>query len=398
MMGVHETYMQRCLDLAALAIGETSPNPMVGAVVVYNDHIIGEGYHHRCGEPHAEVNAIASVKDLSLLKDSTLYVSLEPCNHVGKTPACTDLILRVGIPRVVVAVQDPFPKVNGSGIERLRSAGVEVITGVLQQEAAHQNRRFFTYHCAKRPYIILKWAQSADGFLDAKRSATVGIGENNPDGPVRISNEWTRYWLHRWRSEEDAIMVGTQTALLDNPTLTVRAWEGRNPVRIVPDRTLKLPSGLNLFEDASALTWLITDQHLVQQASDKFAGYGHVRVFGMDYTQANDPEVGLIAQWMHLLYEQGIQSLLVEGGAQLLQSFLEAGAWDEIRIFESRKTLHQLQHAMNESCIPAADLEVAGVSAPRIPQGLIPDISTIGDNELRVYYNTVFNSSNCSMQ
>lgn len=368
--------MNRCLDLAALAEGETSPNPMVGAVVVHQDRIIGEGYHHRCGEAHAEVNAIASVQNRELLKDATLYVSLEPCNHVGKTPACTDLILKVGIPRVVVAVQDPFPKVNGSGIERLRKEGVEVITGVLESEAALQNRRFFTFHRAKRPYIILKWAESADGFLDGLRPAS-GMGiSNKSEGAFRISNEWTRILLHRWRSQEDAIMVGTQTALMDNPALTARVWEGKNPVRIVPDRTLRLPEDLTLFSDASAQTWLITDARLLAKAQERFEHRSHIQVFGIDVNSPADPRTGILAQMLHLLYEQNRQSLLVEGGRELLLSFLELGLWDEIRIFRA----------------PAVFLN-KGVSAPPVPKGFTRNTRWVSDNEWITIYNTLFSSS-----
>lgn len=396
-MEVHEKYMQRCIDLAALAIGQTSPNPMVGAVVVHNGQIIGEGYHHRYGQAHAEVNAIAAVQNRNLLKESTLYVSLEPCNHYGKTPACTDLILRVGIPRVVIAVQDPFPKVNGSGIQRLRTEGVEVITGVMQKEAEYQNRRFFTFHCAKRPYIILKWAQTVDGFLDVKRGISGGEEIGSFSEPLRISNEFSRYWLHRWRSEEDAILIGTQTALLDDPALTVRAWEGKNPVRVVLDRSSRLPAHLTIFTDSSALTWIMTDQHLHAQVSKRFADAAHVRVFGIDFSQADDPEVGVVAQLLHLLYEHNIQSLIIEGGGHLLQSFLDEGAWDEIRIFNASKTLNQLQKSRTSN-LAAEDEDKEGIAAPRIRGEHEIERTILGDNELWISYKNFWSSSKRSMQ
>lgn len=416
----HEKYMRRCLELAALGLGHTSPNPMVGAVVVHQGRIIGEGYHHRCGEAHAEVNAIAAVQDLTLLKEATLYVSLEPCNHQGRTPACTDLILRTGIPRVVLAIQDPFPKVNGSGIERLRANGVEVTVGILAAEAEHLNRRFFTYHRHKRPYVVLKWAQTRDGYLDALRpvfrknvtSETEVIGK-----ALRISNDQSRYWLHRWRSEEDAILVGTQTAYLDNPSLTVRFWDGRNPIRLVLDRSLRLPLQLELFADASALTWVITDRQNKERASERFAGLSHVRVFDLDFSEVAKSPEGLVSPLLHLLYRQEIQSLLVEGGAQVLNGFLKSGDWDEIRIFKARKTLASAlsissasgssvpsssvlslsssSSSVTCSSVPGAsvpdslegvDASVEGVKAPDVKEFVPQEKYNLGDNALWVYY------------
>ena len=261
-----EKYMRRCIQLAENGIQGARPNPMVGAVIVANDQIIGEGYHVRCGEGHAEVNAFASVKDESLLKDATIYVSLEPCAHYGKTPPCADLIIKKGVKRVVVGCIDPFAEVKGRGIEKIRKAGIEVEVGVLEKECQWLNRRFFTYHSKHRPYIILKWAQTANGFID------------NHFKPLMISNEQTQMLSHQLRAEEDAILVGHTTFDRDHPSLNVRYWHGPNPKRIVLTHDRPLP------------------------------------------------------QLMDDLYQHGIQSLIVEGGCQTHESFIQAGLWDEIRI------------------------------------------------------------------
>lgn len=238
-MTIDEKYMRRCIQLARNGICHAAPNPMVGAVIVRDGEIIGEGYHVRCGEGHAEVNAIASVKDESLLKDATIYVSLEPCSHYGKTPPCADLIIRKGIPRVVVGCVDPFSLVAGRGIQKLRDAGIEVTVGVLEKECRELIRAFVTFNLKKRPYITLKWAQSADGFLDIRRE----------DGnAVRFSTPLSTLAVHKMRAEQKAILVGRRTALLDNPSLTVREWYGQNPLRLVIDRQLTLPPHLHLFD------------------------------------------------------------------------------------------------------------------------------------------------------
>lgn len=242
-MVVEEKYMARCIELARGGEGNTAPNPMVGAVIVHKGKIIGEGFHRKCGEAHAEVNAVASVWDEALLRDSTIYVSLEPCSHYGKTPPCAELIIRKGIPRVVVGTLDPFPEVSGRGVRMLREAGIEVVTGVLEEEARALNPAFMTFQIRKRPYVYLKWAQSADGFMDIRR-------EDASVPSVLLSSAETLRRVHRLRSEVAAIMVGTRTALLDNPSLTVRHWAGRSPVRVVLDRTLKLPVGSHLLDGA----------------------------------------------------------------------------------------------------------------------------------------------------
>lgn len=284
-------YMQRCIQLARCGVMGAPPNPMVGAVIVHNDKIIGEGFHRRCGGPHAEVNAIRSVRDESLLKDSTIYVSLEPCSHYGKTPPCADLIIEKQIPRVVVGCMDPFAKVNGQGIRKLRDAGIEVVVGVLEKECLELNKRFITFHQKHRPWITLKWAQSEDSFMDAVRQPS--------EKPVKFSSTFTQTLVHRMRAMHQAIMVGTRTVLMDNPTLTTRLWEGPNPLRVTIDRNGILPESVHL-KDGTVPT-------VVYNTGD-------------------------INQILDDLYKRGIQSLMVEGGAQLLQHFIDTGLWDEARI------------------------------------------------------------------
>lgn len=300
-----EKYMRRCIELAGNGQNNVAPNPMVGAVIVCDGRIIGEGYHIRCGEAHAEVNAIRSVKDESLLRRATIYVSLEPCSHYGKTPPCADLIIEKQIPRIVIGCQDPFSEVAGRGIQKLRDAGREVKVGVLEKECRHLIRRFITFNTLRRPYITLKWAESADRFIDKERT----------DGqPVILSSPLSAMLAHKKRAEADAIMVGRRTALLDNPSLTVRNWYGRNPMRIVLDRTLSLPSDLQLF-DGSVPTLVFTER----ERPDK----ENVTYITLDFSRQ------LLAQIMEELYRRKVQSLLVEGGSQLLQSFIDNDLWDE---------------------------------------------------------------------
>lgn len=323
-------YIARCLQLARCGYGSTSPNPMVGAVIVCNGKIIGEGYHIRCGEAHAEVNAVDSVRDRSLLKESTIYVSLEPCSHYGKTPPCADLIIKSGIPRVVIATTDNNSQVSGRGIERMRAAGIDVKVGVLQDEAYSLNSAFFTFHGKNRPYVTLKWAQSADGFIDKKRTE----GEAQA-----ISNSATMLAVHKLRAAHDAILVGRRTAQLDNPSLTLRYWPGRTPLRLVIDKNATLPQSLKLF-DGSAPTILysaktaINLNENVSQVTLDFAG-------------------NLPMQILQHLHNEKIGSLLVEGGCETLQGFIDSGLWDEIRI-ETNPHLF------------LGD----GVPAPTLPQGL----------------------------
>jgi diaminohydroxyphosphoribosylaminopyrimidine deaminase/5-amino-6-(5-phosphoribosylamino)uracil reductase len=308
-MQEEEKYMLRCLALARHGAGAVAPNPMVGAVVVHSGEIIGEGYHRQFGGAHAEVNAIASVRNEALLRKATLYVNLEPCSHYGKTPPCTDLIIRKHIPRVVVGCPDPYPEVSGRGIRILQASGVEVITGVMRQEAVALNRFFITAQTHKRPYVILKWAQSADGFIDRIRK--------NPSEAVQLSTPVTRRFVHKLRSEVAAIMVGANTVWLDNPSLTVRHWAGNSPVRVFIDRTLRIPSTYHLL-DGSVPTLVFTGQSAVDRPD--------VEYIRIDFSQPAIP------QMLHHLHERKLYSLLVEGGAYLHNSFLESGLWDEMQV------------------------------------------------------------------
>lgn len=322
-----EKYMRRCIQLAKNGFCNAAPNPTVGAVIVHDGRIIGEGYHVRCGEGHAEVNAIASVRDESLLKESTIYVSLEPCSHYGKTPPCADLIVRKGIPRVVIGCIDPFSLVSGRGIQKLKDAGIEVKVGVLEEECRSLIRRFITFNTKQRPYITLKWAESADGFIDVIR-----------DGgrPVVLSTPVTSVYVHKQRAEHKAILVGRRTALLDNPSLTVRNWYGRNPLRLVIDRKLTLPDTLHLF-DGTVPTLVFTEKERAERPN--------VTYIKTDFKQ------DIIPQILRELYNRKVQTLLVEGGSRLLQSFLDADLWDEIYIEHARTELHQ------------------GIKAPQVPSG-----------------------------
>lgn len=296
--------MQRCFQLAQNGLGNVAPNPLVGAVLVHEGSIIGEGFHAQYGGPHAEVMAIRNCQNPELLPKATLYVNLEPCSHFGKTPPCADLILEKRIPRVVVCNTDPFPEVAGRGIQKLRNAGVEVTVGVLEKDGEFLNRRFFTFHRKKRPYVILKWAQSADGLLDGNGAV-----------PHKITEALSDQTVHQWRTQEAAILVGYRTALKDNPQLTARLFPGKNPLRIVLDPRLTLPTHLHLFSDG--------DPTLVFN-TEKESDEGQLRFRKITHTQ---PEAIL-----HRLYGENISSLIVEGGAQTLRGFISAGLWDEARV------------------------------------------------------------------
>ena len=288
-------------------MGQVAPNPMVGAVIVHNNLIIGEGYHQEYGGPHAEVNAINNVKDKSLLKNATIFVSLEPCSHFGKTPPCSDLIIKHNIPKVVIATIDSNAVVCGNGISKLKAAGIEVITGVLEKEANQLNIAFNTFHTKKRPYISLKWAETKDGFIDDKR-------DSNDTPSLKISNSSSSRWVHKLRSETHSILVGTRTALLDNPSLTTRKWAGKNPIRIVIDTDLKLPKNLNLF-DGSNPTLVINS---VKSGIEN----------NIEYIQINK-DSKYIESMLNELWKRNIQSILIEGGTYTLQQFIDKNLWDE---------------------------------------------------------------------
>ena len=328
--------MLRALQLAEIGRGNVSPNPMVGCVIVHNDVIIGEGWHKKYGDWHAEVNAVNSVKDKTLLAEATAYVTLEPCSHFGKTPPCADLLVKHKLKNVVICNHDPFPLVAGKGIQKLLDAGIEVVTGVLEEKGRQLNARFFTVVEKNRPYIILKWAETADGFI---------AGENFEQ--IKISNELSHKLSHKWRSEEDAIMVGTNTSLHDKPRLNVREWTGRNPVRVVIDRNKRLaPLSDNLqAPDGEALNQsvILTSQNVSEIISDLL-------------TIAPPSGSG------------GLQSIIIEGGSKLLQSFIDAELFDEIRVFRSQKQLKK------------------GILAPVLPKNIaiISQQNLLGD-ELTIY-------------
>lgn len=344
----HEIYMRRCLELAELGQGSVSPNPIVGALVVHHDTIIGEGWHRKYGEAHAEPNAIADVFNrypnaADLLRESTVYVTLEPCSHHGKTPPCADLLIKHQVKQVVVACNDPFEQVNGRGIAKLREAGIDVLEGVLEEEAKFVNRRFFTRVQHQRPYVILKWAETANGYFAPK-------GEKQQ----WITGSAAQVVNHRWRSEEDAVLVGANTALIDNPQLTVRHWFGRNPKRIVIDKELSLPPHLHLF-DKEAETIVFNAKKTDWQDRLKL-----IALENFDWYLPQN-----ILYQLHLM---DVQSLVVEGGIKTLNLFIKAGLWDEARVFRGQAYWKD------------------GLDAPGLQ--VIPQIKeNIGNDSLTVYFN-----------
>ena len=306
-MKIHQKYIKRCIELAKNGLGTTYPNPLVGSVIVYNDEIIGEGWHRKSGEPHAEVNAINSVKDKSLLSKATIYVSLEPCSHFGKTPPCCDLIIANKIPNVVIGTIDPFAKVAGTGIKKLIEASKNVTVGSLEDECNELNKRFFTFHNKKRPYIIVKWAESQDGFI-------APLSKDKQE-PAWLTNLFSRQLVHKWRSEEQAILVGTKTVIDDNPSLTTRDWAGNNPIRIVLDQNNRISKESHIF-DNQAKTILLNN----------------------DTINFNN---NIAEEIVDFLFNKGIQSVIIEGGSKTLQTFIDANIWDEARVFRSNVTLNE---------------------------------------------------------
>ncbi len=358
--------MRRCLDLARLGAGHVAPNPMVGAVLVYEDRIIGEGYHRQFGQAHAEVNCLDSVKDgnRSLIPASTLYVSLEPCAHHGKTPPCADRIIREKIPRVVIGSRDPFPEVDGKGIGKLLAAGVDVDLGVLGEECKEANRRFLVFHSRQRPYIVLKWAQSANGKI-------AGEGDSPPTPRTLISNDYSNRLVHKWRSEEAAILVGTNTALLDDPALTARLWTGPDPVRLVIDRQLRLPDRLRLFDRTARTIVFNTLKHEMADPTDPTdltTGLSYYRLAPETPATPETADRSLIPPLMEALYRLKILSVMVEGGAALLQSFIDEGVWDEARIITN-----------GELIIPG------GLPAPVLDQGQLCSQEQLLSDRIALY-------------
>jgi diaminohydroxyphosphoribosylaminopyrimidine deaminase/5-amino-6-(5-phosphoribosylamino)uracil reductase len=345
-----EQYMLRCLEIAELGMGNVSPNPMVGCVIVVANKIIAEGYHKKFGEAHAEVNAVNAVladypKDgESLLSKATVYVNLEPCAHFGKTPPCADLLVRHGVKKVVIGNKDPFTDVDGKGIEKLKAAGIEVISGVLEKECTEFNRRFFTRVVEQRPYIVLKWAETANGYFAPKNTLQEWIS-----GPL------AKKLVHKWRTEEDAILIGKYTAIYDNPQLSSREWQGKNPVRIVIDKKLQVPIDHNVFNDVSK-TIIFNEVKTVVKNN-------------IHYIQMEDMQYYLPQKIAFQLYLMDIQSVIIEGGANLLSQFISAGLWDEARVFNSSTSWEE------------------GIPAPRV-QGVIAAQMSVGNDRLRVYKNS----------
>ncbi len=320
-MTTHEFYMKRCIELAKNGLGTTYPNPLVGSVIVHEGKIIGEGWHKKAGEPHAEVNAVNSVTDKSLLKEATIYVSLEPCSHFGKTPPCCDLIIAREIPNIVIGTVDPFAKVAGNGIKKLIENGKNVTVGILEDECNELNKRFFTFHQKKRPYIILKWAETADGFIAPEMLKTV---RHDKLKPVWITNPYSRQLVHKWRTEEQAILVGTNTVLTDNPKLDARDFSGHNPVRIVLDKSGKISENYHVKNNLQK-TIFITQ-------SEKFSSTENCIYENVIFDK------NLVQSITSILYKHEIQSVIIEGGLKTLQSFIDENIWDEARIFIGQTT------------------------------------------------------------
>ena len=345
-MNKHEIYMKRCLQLAKNGLGTTYPNPLVGSVIVHNGKIIGEGWHKKAGEPHAEVNAINSVKNKELLSESTIYVSLEPCSHFGKTPPCANLIIEHKIPKVVIGCIDSYSEVAGKGIEKLTNAGCKVTLNVLEKECLEINKRFFTFHNKKRPYIILKWAETADGFIAPL--------VNNSKTSVAISNPYSRQIVHKYRTEEQAILVGTTTVLKDNPNLDARDWFGKNPTRIILDRMNKTPSDFNVKNKENPTLIFTEEENCVNSENCIY----EFTIF----------DTLLISNILTDLYNKNIQSVIIEGGTFTLQQFIDNNLWDETRVFISDKN------------------SIEGIKKPNF--NFVPNQKVkIKNNQLKIYTN-----------
>ncbi len=338
--------MRRCIALAQNGLGTTYPNPMVGSVIVYNNKIIGEGWHKKAGEPHAEVNAVNSVQDKSLLQKATIYVSLEPCSHFGKTPPCCDLIIKNKIPNVVIGTVDPNIKVAGNGIKKLIEAGIHVTIGILENECNELNKRFFTFHQKKRPYIVLKWAESQDGFIAPLQKLE--------KKPVWITNTYSRQLVHKWRTEEQAILVGTQTVIDDDPKLNARDWYGNNPIRLVLDQNNRIPEENTVFDNQIKTIVFTKSGNAINKENTIFEV--------VNFNQ------NIASQIVQILFQHQIQSVIIEGGLQTLQTFIDANLWDEARIFTGKLTLEK------------------GINAPQISKSIYKK-KWISDDELIIARN-----------
>ncbi len=346
-MNIHKKYINRCIQLAKNGLGTTYPNPLVGSVIVHNNKIIGEGWHYKSGESHAEVHAIQSVKDHSILQDATIYVSLEPCSHYGKTPPCCNLIIEKGIKRVIIGTIDPFSKVSGAGVQKLMNAGCDVTVGVLEKECQELNKRFFTFHNKKRPYIILKWAETTDGFIapDSKDTRE----------PVWITNLFAKQLVHKWRAEEQAILVGSTTVTQDNPKLTTRDWPGQHPTRIIIDRSDSITKDSAIYDKTSP-TIIITSEKYKKENSNNL-------IYEVVSTNKN-----IIKEICTILYKHNIQSVIIEGGSYTIQSFIDKNLWDEARVFKGNRTFK------------------TGTKAPILTGNLITE-EKINDTILKNYHN-----------
>lgn len=346
-MKTHEFYMKRCIALAKNGLGTTYPNPLVGSVIVHDGKIIGEGWHKKAGEPHAEVNAVNSVKDKSLLKEATIYVSLEPCSHFGKTPPCCDLIIANAIPNVVIGTIDPFAKVAGNGVKKLIENGKKVTIGILEDECNELNKRFFTFHQKNRPYIILKWAETADGFI-----APLTKEEK---APVWITNPYSRQLVHKWRTEEQAILVGTNTVLEDNPKLDARDFKGNNPIRVVWDKSNKITEKFHVKNQIIPTIFVTESKNLTEKENIYYKN----TIF----------DILLAKKTLDILFKKNIQSVIVEGGSQTLQSFIDASLWDEARVFVSENNINE------------------GIIAPKLPKNRISTSLLIEKDQLKLFRN-----------
>jgi diaminohydroxyphosphoribosylaminopyrimidine deaminase/5-amino-6-(5-phosphoribosylamino)uracil reductase len=343
---LHEKFMSRCIELAKKGLGSTYPNPLVGSVIVHEGKIIGEGWHYKAGEAHAEVNAMKNVTNQNLLPKATIYVSLEPCSHFGRTPPCADRIISAGIKKVVVGSTDPNPEVNGRGIAKLKDAGLEVKVGILQKQCETLNKRFYTFHKKKRPYIFLKWAQTEDGFI-------APADRRKKKEPVWITNDFSRQHVHKMRTEEVAILAGTNTVLDDNPSLTARYWKGTSPYRIVLDRSNRIPENAAVL-DGSVPTLVIS-------------GSSRPNTANLNY-EVIDFSEPIAKQICDLLFKKEIQSMIVEGGARTLQTFIDEDLWDEAFVFQGPVNFGE------------------GVGAPKI-SGMLVSERTIKNDLLQHYLN-----------